>query len=368
MATRLYLHAATSTVSGTLPSTEQSSRTAAQNCDAQTVNRSMNTSVGVSQAVIQANTANATDRIVYVTKFVSLPLVTTSISANTWTYNFAYKINSVANQTAPVKEGATNPEYSNLPVTLYIWRPSTGAKVGNIYDQDTPGTTGEFFDCSKPASAPAEFAENGSLSGSAVTAAAGDVIVLEAWIYSTDSTARTNAINYYYDGTTVTTAVETVVSNHAAFLETPQALTFSGAGNNITKSLTETVTIGNTVPVRKKGAVKAQTDTITISSTPTRLATKARTLTETITINTPAPATVKAKNINKTLTETVTVGATTPTRTKGAVRPISQTVTINTPAPTYIQVPKRFRTSITETVSIASTVVRKSSKKRSLLN
>lgn len=370
MVTRLYLHAAASTVSGTLPATEQSSRTAGQSIDAGTVNRSMNVSPGVAQTVIQANTANAIDRIVYVTKFVSLPLTTTSIAANTWTYNFAYKLNNVNNQTAPVKQAGGNPLYAPLPITLYIWRPSTGAKVGNIYDQDTPGTTNEFWDTSQPASSPAEFAENGSLAGAAVTASAGDVIVLEAWIYSTDSTVRTNAINYYYDGTTVTTTNPTIVSNHAAFLETPQTLTFSGAGNAITKSLTETVTIGATTPARLKGAVKTNTETITINSPVTRLATKARPLTSTVAISTdPAsPSFIKAKNTNKTLTETVTIGASTPTFQRNKTRALTSTVTIGATIPTFIQHPNRLTRTLSQTVSIASTVVRKSAKLRSLLN
>lgn len=371
MVTRLYLHAASSLVSGTLPSTEQSSRTAGSSIDAGTVNRSMNTSIGAAQATITGNTANAIDRIVYITKFVSLPLVTTAIAANTWTYNFGFKLNNVTQQTSPVKQAGGNPLYAPMPATLYIWRPSTGAKVGNIYDQDTPGTTNEYFDTSQPGAAPAEFAENGSLAGAAVTATAGDVIVLEAWCYSTDNQVRTNAISYYYDGTTVTTTNPTVVSNHAAFLETPQTITFSGAGNSIAKTLTETVTIGATVPVRKKGAVKANTETITISSTPIPLSAKKRALTETVAISTDpgSPSTIKAKNVSKTpaSAETITISST-PTFTRNKVRALTSTVTINTPTPTYIQVPKRFKASLAETVTIASTVVRKSSKKRSLLN
>jgi len=367
MATRLYFHAATSTVSGTLPSTEQSSRTSAQNVDAQTVNRSMNASIGTSQANATASSASATDRIVYITKFISQPLVTTSISANTWTLNFAFKIANTTNQTCPVFEGASNPKYSNLPITCYIWRPSNGTKVGNIFDADSAGTTGEFHDCSKTGTS--ELVEQGTFSGSAVTATAGDVIVLEAWIYSTDSTTRASAINWYYDGTTANTTNESVVSNHASFLETPQAITFSTGSNNITKTLTETVTIGATTPTKLKGSKRTASDTITISSTPTTLAAKKRALTETVSISTDvgSPSFIKAHNVNKALTETVTISST-PVFMRGKVRALTETVTINTPAPTYIQVPKRVQKSITTNIAISSTVVKKSSKTRTLLN
>lgn len=369
MATRLYFHAATSTVSGTLPSTEQSSRTSAQNVDAQTVNRSMNTSIGTAQTSVTGTSANATDRIVYITKFISQPLVTTSISANTWTLNFAYKIANSTNQTAPVREATGNPKYNVMPLTCYVWRPSTGAKVGNIIDADSAGTSGEFHDCSQTGTS--ELVEQGTFSGSAVTATAGDVIVLEAWIYSTDSTARANAINWYYDGTTANTTNESVVSNHASFLESPQAITFSTGSNNIAKTLTETVTIGATVPTKLKGSKRTATETIAISSTPTTLAAKKRSPLnpETVTISTDpgSPSFIKAKNTNKSLTETVTISST-PTFKRNKVRAITSTVTINTPTPTYIQVPKRARVNLTETVTIASTVVRKNSKNRSLLN
>lgn len=329
----------------------------------------MTISTGTSQTSVASGTNTSTDQIVYVTKFVSMPLTTTSIAANTWTLNFAFKIQNSTNQTCPVKEGATNPKYSNLPVTIYIWRPSTGAKVGNIYDQDTPGTTGEFHDCSKTGTS--ELVEHGTLACSAVTAAAGDVIVFEAWIYSTDTTTRALGNAWFYDGTVANTTNETIVSDHASFLETPQTLVFQGTNQNKTATVTETVTIGATTPTRLKGSKRTSTETITISSpAPARLAAKNKALpTQTVTISTDpgSPSIVKAKNTNVVLTETVAISST-PTFQRNKVRALTSTVTIGATIPTFIQHPNRLTRVLSETVSIASTVVRKNAKKRTLLN
>ena len=225
MATRLYLHDAASAISGTLPSTEQSSRTAAVSIDAQTINRSMNTTIGTAQVVKSATSANATDRIYYITKFVSDNLNQTSIAANTWTYNFAFKIANVSNQICPVFSTGGN-EFNHLPITVYVWRPSTGAKVSNILDANSGVNT--FHDCSW--TSVNELVERGTFAGSAVTCQVNDVIIMEAWCYSSDSTARANAINYYYDGTTVNTTNQATVSNHASYLETPENIAFGAGG------------------------------------------------------------------------------------------------------------------------------------------
>lgn len=371
MATRLYFHAASSTVSGTLPSAEQSSRTATLNVDAGTVNRSMDISIGAGQTVSQRNTSNATDVFCYYTKFISQPLNLTSVSANTWTYNFAYKINNTSSQTGPVKEGATNPKYSNLPITFYIWRPSTGAKIGNIMDGDTPGTSGEYFDCTKVGSN--ELVEHGTLSGSAVTCQVGDVIVFEVWTYSTDITARTNALNWYYDGTTTNTTNETIVSNHASFLETPQNLTFTGSNQNKTATLNETLSVaGPTNPGIKRDKKRTGSDTLSVAgpTNPGILRTKNRTAldSEFITFSDAGqPTIIKAKNVSKTLSETLTLNSSAnPPIRRTKFRAISETLTLNSGTPTYIQHPNRIKKTITETLSAASTLVKKSAKRRIL--
>ena len=369
MATRLYLHDAASSISGTLPSTEQSTKTAVFNFEAQTNNRSMSTTIGTTQAskTFVNTTTRAANNTCYVTKFISPGLNQTSIAANTWTWNFACKNSN----TTPCDDYPVPDTGTTVPICVYVWRPSTGAKVSNIFDGNT--ATGYFDTGNQNISGKttSEVAEHGTFSGSSVTCAVGDVIVVEAWISVWFSSSTSCTLSFFYDGTSTNTTSGTVVSNHAAFLETPENITFQGTQQNINKSLTETVTIGATTPTKLKGSKRTGSDTITINTpAPTRLTTKNRANTETVSISTAAgyPAFVKAHNTNKALTETVTVGATTPTFTRNKVRSLTSTVTINTPAPTYVQVPKRARVSLTETVTINSTVTKKSSKKRTLLN
>lgn len=368
MVTRFYFHNALSTVSGTLPTGEQSTKTAFFNFDTTTNNRSMSTAIGTAQASLtHVNTTQSqANNTCYVTRFVSTPINQTSIAANTWTYNFACKL-SVTTNTDDFPTNDTAPKF--VPLCCYVWRPSTGTKVGNILDGNS--ATGVYTDIGNLGTpTTSESAEHGTFTGSAVAStAAGDVIIFEAWVDAWLNNTTSVTFSYFYDGTTTNTTSGAIVSNHASFLETPENITLQSANQNITKSLTETVTISSTV-ARLKGSKRVPGDTITISSTPATQAAKKRALTETVSISTDpgSPSFVKAHNVNKTLTETVTIGATTPVRVKGAVKPITSTVTINTPAPTYIQHPNRIRKTLTENVSINSTVVRKNSKNRTVLN
>src|SRR5690349_17705613 len=136
MATRFYLHNALSTNSGTLPSTEQSTKTAVFNFEAQTTNRSMSTTIGTSQASLTfVNTVTrAANNTCYVTKFISTAINQTGIAANTWTYNFAIKTtNTTTTDDYPTND--TAPKF--IPICCYVWRPSTVAKVGNIFDSNS---------------------------------------------------------------------------------------------------------------------------------------------------------------------------------------------------------------------------------------
>lgn len=205
----------------------------------------MNTTIGTAQQALTRNSSNATDVLCFITKFVSEALNQTSVAANTWTYNFSFKIANDTNQTAPVISTG-NLEFNPLPVTCYVWRPSSGAKVGNIFDANTAGTTNEFFDCSQgAANGTQQFAENGTFTGSLVTCQVGDVIIIEAWCYSSDNTARASALNYYYDGTTANTTSEAVVSNHASFLQTPENLSFVTVGGPIDMTESASKTYAN---------------------------------------------------------------------------------------------------------------------------
>ena len=125
--TKLYFHAASSTVTGTLPSAEQSALTSTKNVNVQTVNRSMNTSISTGTMTTLALTTNATASLTdyYITKFVSDTLtgVSSSITAHSWNYAFAARVNNLS-ANFPCN-GTSQPVYVNV----YVWRPSNGTKL-----------------------------------------------------------------------------------------------------------------------------------------------------------------------------------------------------------------------------------------------
>lgn len=166
----------------------------------------MSTTIGTAQTTKAATIGTETNATDFITKFVSTPALPDKvIQANTWSYNFAMKCTDTTNYVTP----------NSVPVTCYVWRPSTGAKVGNICDANGSGFV-------QIITANSEQSEDGTFSGSSVTAQSGDVIIFEAWVGTLGSGSET--ITYYYDGTTVTSGDRNVVSNHASYIETPQEL------------------------------------------------------------------------------------------------------------------------------------------------
>lgn len=212
MATRLYLHrAAKSLGSGTLPSTEQSTLTQALLHDALANNKDMNTTIS---AVAQTSFSNSfaitsTSKDIYVSRWVSDPLGVTSIAANTWILNFACKSGDALCD-YPVSSGS-----STINVNIYVWRPSTNSKVGTIRDGTSSSNTGNGGET-------AEKVVNVNVAGSAVTCQLNDVIIVEIWLRATTVFNANYTCVFYYDGTTANTTDAATVSNHAAFLQTPQ--------------------------------------------------------------------------------------------------------------------------------------------------
>lgn len=199
MTTKLYFHAATSPVSGTLPSSTQSGLTISKSVDAQTVNRSMTTTIGTSQTSLAlTSTASTSALSYYFTRFVSSPILGGSISADTWTWAFAAKESS-ASANFPTTTSGTG------PCSCYVWRPSTGAKVGNILISSTGmGTISE--------AGTSESALSGTFSGSAVTCNVGDVICFEVVVTVTQASATAFTDTYYFDGTTAASTTSNAAS------------------------------------------------------------------------------------------------------------------------------------------------------------
>jgi hypothetical protein len=352
--TRFYFHAATSGQTG-LPTTEQSSLTVDNNGDAATVNRTMDTTKGTSQASISCNTnASASAQVAHFTRFVSKPFAQTSITAQTWNLSFAVDQSNV-NTNFPVSGSG-----KNAWVSAYVWNPGTQTKVGDIID----GVTANG-DWDEPTTAPVETVLFVTFSGNAVNSIPpGCIIVWECMFQFTQNNATARTINFYYDGATVDTTSADTPSDMASFLETPQALTFQ---TNITKAITSTVTISTASITRKKTATKALASTVTTSTASIALLrNKKRAITSTVTISS-TPAQILAHNrVVAPAAETVTISST-PTRTKGWVRKLIETVTISS-TPTVSSHPYRPFRKITENITINSILTKISSKKRSLLN
>jgi hypothetical protein len=311
--------------------------------------------IGTSQNSIDCPTnASTSAQVCHFSRFVTRTFSNTSITAQTWNYAFAVEEDNV-NANFPCSGSG-----KAITICVYVWNPASQTKVGNILDGSTNG------DYTEPSASATETSLFGTFAGAAVNAIpSGCVIVYECMFQFTQNNATARTVTFYYDGTTENNANANTVSNHASYIETPQTITFQ---NNAVKALTSTVTIGVVAPTRKKSAIKAIPTTVT-SSTPSlaRITTKKRTVTDTVVIaSTPAQILAHNKTVAPSA-ETVTIGAVAPTQLRSRVRVLNQTVTISS-TPTYIQVPNRPVRRLTENILINSTVVKKSAKKRTLLN
>jgi hypothetical protein len=175
---RLFLHVAASTDAGTLPSSSQT--ISAVGRDAIPVgtetNRSMDVTVGTSQ-VTQNDTFPGESELL--ARFLSAPLAAQTIPAANWTLAFA-------------GSRASAPGFADVNWTIGVWRPSTGAVVGLIVDQDPSA------DVSIIATAGVEVALSKTFSGASVVVQDGDILILEL---GTGGSTTVN-LSVYYDGTT----------------------------------------------------------------------------------------------------------------------------------------------------------------------
>lgn len=207
MATRLYLHVAAASDPPTAgdKSSALPSGTANANSGASFESLSMNTSIGSSEtSKTRTSLAQTADQDGYICRFTTTTLdVNQTISANTWTFSFAAD-SANANANAFIR------------LSIYVWRPSSSSVVGYMWDSHS-ATTGEteWNDL--------EGNNNTvTVSGSSVSALAGDVIVCEVWYHAAQSKTTAYLNTFYFDGNTAGGDSP----NSASYLETPQNLTF----------------------------------------------------------------------------------------------------------------------------------------------
>jgi hypothetical protein len=153
-------------------------------------------------AVAQTSLAYATDNVTSAQRqpllcFVSPPLAAQTIAAQNLTFSIG------------VSQSNTISTF-RVTAALSVWRPSTGALVGRIFDGPTAALSSGF------APGTTQLNLSYSISSSfvtAVTVQVGDVLVLEVWRDNTVQTMGTSYTNtLFYDGTT-----EASTTNNAAF-------------------------------------------------------------------------------------------------------------------------------------------------------
>lgn len=134
----------------------------------------------------RASLAQTAQQSTYLARFTSPYLAAQTIGAQTWTYAIE------------TSEGNDAANTFARPV-LYVWRPSTAAVVGFIFDSTDVNTHGVEWTA-------LESSQHFTFSGSAVTCNAGDVLVFEMWGTATQAAATAYTQAVYFDGTADITA------------------------------------------------------------------------------------------------------------------------------------------------------------------
>jgi hypothetical protein len=245
VATRLYLRnilAAGAPTAGE-KSTALPVGTAGLQSGANTQDRSLLLTKGTTQTSIAfTGLGQTTHQDNYLARFTSLPLSAQTVTAQTWTFALALnEANAAAN--------------SQLAPCIYLWRPGSSSVVGFVVDSDTP--IGAEWGAS----------EDGivaTVSGAAVTAVFGDVLVLEVWRHApsqTNTTARVQTV--YFDGPT--DVVDATTANAASYIETPQNLVFPQTYAETGRAVSAVATPATTVLV-----TRVEMRSVAIAASPAR--------------------------------------------------------------------------------------------------
>ena len=276
---RFYFHSTFYSVAGILPTTNQSSMAVDYNVDlisnSRTMDRTRSTTLQKSLSK-SISSAWFTTSNYYITRFISPILGQFSIAANTWKYSIsAVNTSSPSTDKAPTR---TNTNPGPIHINVYVWRPSTGAKIGTIYDGDTSNVA-QYSD-SNQRTAYATFA------GSAVNnMQQTDVLVVECWMHIYNSFFGSQTPTFYFDGTTVNTTDGAVVSNHAAFLETPESFSFSIL-KHYARDISTSISFLASAPIRLRGFIQTVVSpSLSLSDTTTKTRYRIRTLLPTLTLS-----------------------------------------------------------------------------------
>ena len=216
MATRLYFRSTTNSGVGTFPGGEQSAATANATATGANTLRTLDLAAGAAQASLAVTTnAVTTAQNHFMGFFCSKPLQgDQTVGGGTIILNGAEA------------ESNTSANWWINSLNIYVWRPSTGVKVGTVRD-----AAGASLGGGEPTAANSiQTTHITGITSTAVSALDGDVVICEVWIRSTQGASMSYTGTFYYNGTTVTVTNNTVVTSHASFVELTENLTFKTAG------------------------------------------------------------------------------------------------------------------------------------------
>lgn len=202
MATKFYMHNATSTDTGTLPTGFGlvNGTASAVNVSGADTNRVADTTIGASQASgVLTTLANTSSQTSLIRRFLSAPLAAQTIAQQ------------AVDSSAAWAESSLNSDFQPT-AAVTLWRPGTGAVVGLV----------KSWSWGEPGTAEAWAVEASGGNSSAQTALDGDILVFEFYRGSGVqgmATAYTNS--FFYDGTT-----EGSSTTAASFVTFPNTLTF----------------------------------------------------------------------------------------------------------------------------------------------
>ena len=208
MSTTFYLHNATNTQAGTFPSGTQSGVTPTATAAGAATVRLMNPSLGALQSSLTVTSlANITQQKFWMGIFTSNAFaVNQTVGGGAMVFNIASSMSNA------------NANFWVNGMYVYVWRPSTGQKIGVIHDSTSsilgtiPGQTSERVTYVT------------GISTNAVAGLVGDVIICEFWATVTQSNATARTDVMYFDGNTITNTNGGTTTSAASYIRFNESL------------------------------------------------------------------------------------------------------------------------------------------------
>lgn len=215
MATRLFFHALANSGTGTFPTGEQGLLTPTYTATNANTLRRMDGTAGTLQTSLAGTSTAATSQVGFYGFFSSGTFTSNqSVGGGGQTLTL-----NIANQ----ESSSSMNVGTDLRAAVYVWRPSTGAKVGDVC------ATVAMAGVAEPGAFNSERVNQGTTTVTTlVNALAGDVLICEVWQVHTQATSLAFTGTFFYDGTTQNTTVNAVVTTQASFMDlSSDTLTFN---------------------------------------------------------------------------------------------------------------------------------------------